>query len=876
MNKTTKLLLSLGTVATISGAAISTVSCGHIKPEDSKPFDVGLAVSPLSSLNYIKYKSAVPVANALVEGFGKQGAKHQSPLENVLKTQDIVVGYRTADSNHTITVSTRIANFARTSGTLRGVEKGMGPSITPSEDNVPFLADGVSNDHMSAHEFQLALNGLSKWSNGEMLISSNFIDAVAYITDLNTASKNVEELLSIQIGGARKFIDVQNRYALKYNTPYVNPFGYENVAVPAGLSSEARKVWTVQQQSKKRFPLQRGFKAGSTEAQEEQDIVNDIEVAARTLGIYGDQYSSHPQLTSIPTYITNQADIDLFQKRIDRTNNWNITETTAKYSVAVPGQQNILPYKVRIIPETQQGIFNFSVNGIIGNKKGLMPVNRNFVEATGGIEKFGSTINNFLTEGAFNIESTIFGANGNMMLKKNQEYWDKENTIPNSVKLFFLDDANVKVGMFEDGYISTTTLNPISVRKLFSDTKMRPLILKTGGLGTTSLMLNLDKNTNTNKNLLDLNFRRALMFALNRPQIINQSEFPFTYPEYSFLSANAGTRTDWLGPDQAVPYIYSSSTDRVKLEDGKPDLPLYSGSVSIGSGAQQMFANYGKVKDKYFDIERARIYIEKFKKANPGTNKVKIQFVHDSTDGMVNMALEIKSQLQAAFGGFVELDIKGYPKSIYTSYITQGKFDMTWKNFDYLASNKMGGLEGFFIGDGVKPEIGKSNGFSSNPTGSWTMRNLLEDLKVSKYGENESQYKARLNISDVNWDRIKLLSKMDPSKGDLASQRSSLIKRLNMFLNVIKEDDLNDQDIHSLYSDKFDSNVEISELMRATNIILVDQAVTLPVFRVDIVITASRISGFATQSNIGKQFDYAYDLLRKPRPDLPGMEVLAV
>ena len=240
------------------------------------------------------------------------------------------------------------------------------------------------------------------------------------------------------------------------------------------------------------------------------------------------------------------------------------------------------------------------------------------------------------------------------------------------------------------------------------------------------------------------------------------------------------------------------------------------------------------------------------------------------------MALEIKSQLQAAFGGFVELDIKGYPKSIYTSYITQGKFDMTWKNFDYLASNKMGGLEGFFIGDGVKPEIGKSNGFSSNPTGSWTMRNLLEDLKVSKYGENESQYKARLNISDVNWDRIKLLSKMDPSKGDLASQRSSLIKRLNMFLNVIKEDDLNDQDIHSLYSDKFDSNVEISELMRATNIILVDQAVTLPVFRVDIVITASRISGFATQSNIGKQFDYAYDLLRKPRPDLPGMEVLAV
>ncbi|MCK5867221.1 MAG: hypothetical protein KAG14_02390, partial [Mycoplasmataceae bacterium] len=628
MNKTTKILLSLGTVATISGAAVSTISCGHILPQDKKPFDIGLAVSPVSSLNYIKYKSAVPVANALVEGFGKQGATHQSPLENALKTQDIVVGYRTSDTNHKVTVSTRLPSFGRTSGTLRGVEKGMGMSIIPSEDNVPFLADGVSSDNLSAHEFQLALNGLSKWSNGDMLISSNFIDSIAYIADLNTGSKNVEELLSNQIAGVRKFIDVQNRYALKYNTTYINPFGYETVAIPAGLSSEAKKVWNIQQQTKKRFSLQGGFAVGSPEAIEEQKIVDDIEIAARTLGVYGDQYSSHPQITSIPSYVTKAEDMALFQKRIDRTNIWPITESTSKYMVPITGQKNISPYKVRIIPESQQGIFSYSVNGILGNKKGLMPVNRNFVEATGGIDKFGSTIENFLTEGAFNIESTIFGANGNMILKKNQEYWDKENTIPNIVKLFFLDDANVKVGLFEDGYISTTGLNPISVRKLFSNAEMRPLIVKSGGLGTTSLMLNLDKNTNTNKSLLDLNFRRALMFALNRPQIINQSEFPFTYPEYSFLSANAGTRTEWLGPDQAVPYIYSSSTDRVRLEDGKSDLPLYSGSVSIGSGARQMFANYGKLKDKYFDIERARIYIEKFKKSHPKTKSVKVQFVH--------------------------------------------------------------------------------------------------------------------------------------------------------------------------------------------------------------------------------------------------------
>ena len=875
MNKTTKILLSLGTVATISGAAISTISCGHIKPEDKKPYDIGLAVSPVSSLNYIKYKSAVSVANALVEGFGKQGATHQSPLENALKTQDIVVGYRTADSNHNIVVSTRIAAFGRTSGTLRGVKKGMGMSIIPSEDNVPFLADGVSSDHLSAHEFQLALNGMSEWSNGEKLISSNFIDSVVYTLDLNTASKNVEELLSLQLGGARKFIDVQNKYALKYNIPYSNPFGYESIDMPSGLSTEAKKVWTNQRQTTKRFKLQRGFAVGSAKAIEEQKIVDEIEVAARTLGIYGDQYSSHPQITSTPVYINNKDDVELFNKRIARTSGWSITEATAKYKFAVQGQQEMMPYKVRIIPETQQGIFSFSVNGILGNKKGLMPINRNFVESTGGIEKFGSTIENFLTEGAFNIESTIFGANGNMMLKKNQKYWDKENTIPNSVKLFFLDDANVKVGLFEDGYISTTRLNPISVRKLFSNAEMRPLVVKSGGLGTTSLMLNLDKNTNTNKNLLDLNFRRALMFAINRPRIINQSEFPFTYPEYSFLSANAGTRTDWLGPDQAVPYIYSGSTDRVKLKDGKPDLPLYSGSVSMGSGAQQMFANYGKVKDKYFDIERAKIYLNKFRQAHPGTKSVKVEFVHDSTDGMVNMALEIKSQLKDAFGGFVELDIKGYPKSIYDSYITQGKFDMTWKNFDYLANNKMGGLEGFLVGDGVRPDIGKSNGFSSNPAGSWTMRDLIKDLSSSKYGENESQYLTRLGISQTNWDRIKLLSKLDASKGDSASQRSSLIKRLNMFLNVIKEDEPSDADIHSLYSPKFDTNVEISELMRAMNIIIVDQAVTLPVFRVDIFITASRISGFVVESNIGKQFDYAYDLLRKPRPDLPGMEVLA-
>lgn len=78
-----KLLLTTATVGAVVTPIATVVSCGQ-KAEDKKPFTVGVALAPVSTLNYIKYKSATDVSSSLVESLFKGAPASGKPLDVAL------------------------------------------------------------------------------------------------------------------------------------------------------------------------------------------------------------------------------------------------------------------------------------------------------------------------------------------------------------------------------------------------------------------------------------------------------------------------------------------------------------------------------------------------------------------------------------------------------------------------------------------------------------------------------------------------------------------------------------------------------------------------------------------------------------------------
>ena len=844
-----KISLTIGSLATVAVPTATLVSCSTMSPAEEKGFTYGMAVAPVSSLNYIKYKAAVQVSSSLVEGFAKGGPNKSTAIYNYLNLPHMSLGASRGGMNI-------IDNFSYQSGTLRRYKD--------SENNLIKNSKSVNKTSIFAKEsfygtngYIFNLNGQAKWSNGEKITSSSFIDSAAYILDINTASQRISEFFGLNIKGSREFVEAQNAYAKKFGTTYKNPFGYIKNKLPENATEEMKSVWAYEVQRQDAFPLQ----LSADKAADERKYVDEIERTARGLGVWGDRYSSHPKRLAGGHF----EDFD------------ELSQYTVPY-----GNNTIKPFKIDIESNGTTQAFSFIINGILQNTQNWLPVNRRFIEETGGIDKFGIDQSHFMAEGPFKIRDMILGANGNLFLEKDENYQFANEIIPKSVKLFFQQDPVVSGSLFEDGYISSTKIDSIYTRKFFSDEKFRKLIVKKSGYGMTGFTFNLDKETNTNKYLLNPHLRKALMFAINRQEMIKVSGFDSTFPSYSLLEPTVGT-DHWSATDSGVSYGNALSSERIQYSNTFSAPAVPSSSIEA-VGMTQLFGHPDQT-DKMRNIEEAKKEFEIFKKEE-GVNSVSIEFLHNSSPMVINMALAYKSQLDEIFGGAISLDIKGLPASIYDSYISSGKFQMTWKNMDYFTHiNPFGaGVDMFLLSDGIRKNDMKSVGFTENPTGSWTLADALEYYKNHTSTESMASVKNRLGVNDSPhmqkaWDKIEELVSY-PAIPGLTTDKKELFQRQRVnafFQRRGVETDVVDltQSAYSKYAQvdpEFDTTKEIIDFVLLANRIIMDQAAVAPIFRVDVSIFIDRFPGVA-YTKCGLGLGYLYDLMRKPNPDLPGLEV---
>ena len=870
--KLKKTLLRLGAVTSVAVPVVAVVSCGT-NLEDSKPFTVGFAMDPVTSLNYLKYQSTVGFSHSVVESLTKSGPQTNSALQNAMSSIQKLTWHSGAYNEQGLSTM-----YSIYSGTLRSSAQ------TTSKTDIAFdTFDGISargtdgttvNWRKSTKIFDVNLNGKSVWANGDKLTASNFIDFVTYVLDLNTGSQFYKELIDLDISYSSEFVDAQTEYAKTFGVLYKNPFGYEETEKFKNGNLEAHE--TAYRQRESEFPLQQFASGSAADQAKERAVIAKIEHAARNLGVFGDDESSHP--------FSKRVDGDTFSKQLNaieetyqaqgRTADFSMNKDKEAYEATNSRGEKSYPYRLRFTTNMDQNAFSYVVNKL--SRSSIMPVNRRFVEQV-GVENFGLSKDKFLTEGAFDIDELTLGDRGGALFKRNPNYWDAANTIPETVRIYFQTDPIIKANLLKDGYISYTTLNAMATKDLYSNEDYRRLVTKSGGYGTTGLVFNMDKNSEGyNEAFDDPNLRKAIFYAIDREEVIKLSGFDATLPAYSITDSNYQMDYDWIARSNGVNFVstYSDQTFTPSISNGHDDVKLFPLPAQSYSANSILLGNVDKT-DQARNLDLARVYFAKFKenrRAQGKSTNVNIEFTHDSTNSLLNTGIAIQTQLKEAFGGQINLDLKGYPKSIYDSFVSQGKFSITYKNMDYLSHSEGFYVDAFFIKDAISQEDRKTMGFVSNPTGGWVFSDVVNLLENKLYGEKVDEFKTRLNITDLQWEKIKYLSE-EPSAGTPEEKVTLHKRKINSFFAKAPFDD-GSGSIQPV-DENFDSSKEIGALVVALNKIIMDQSPVIPLFVVDISISVSRMTGYKIQNKGGLySFDYAYDIFRRPRTNLPGMEAI--
>ena len=162
-----------------------------------------------------------------------------------------------------------------------------------------------------------------------------------------------------------------------------------------------------------------------------------------------------------------------------------------------------------------------------------LPVDSKVIGKYGKIDQRGtkwSLPKNYVSNGPFKLKS--WRINKNIVLLKNQDYWDAKNVKLNEVKFYPVKDNQTEERAFRSGQLHVTYTVPTNKIKVYE--KESPnLIRVTPYLGTYYLIINVRKSLFKNAKL-----REALALALDRKSLAEKVVKGGKKPAWSFTPPN--------------------------------------------------------------------------------------------------------------------------------------------------------------------------------------------------------------------------------------------------------------------------------------------------------------------------------------------------
>ncbi|PAF55209.1 hypothetical protein [Mycoplasmopsis agassizii] len=840
-----KLILGASALSVVAAAttliACSTSEGGNHpsnKTNTGLSYDLGLSTIPLNNLNYIKNKSTFIITPTFIEGFIKNGPTEE--VKNAIGGMPkLNIGVERVDVKnldqykHPTAAGTTFGNSFYPYDTF-GMTTGV---AEPTAENQSAIAIQIAGNNILSMKLR-ANNGQSTWAtykpdapgNKDSVTPQDFIDSAQYILDINSGSQYLTDFLNLNIKNAQKVVDAQNAYVKKHKVPYSDPFNRKKVV--DGKQVERENIYETPE--------------WESQVEGDEKEVEAIKQAVLGLGIYTGDFGPIDIDSIKPDEVLKPTNryADPRQTWVLDANN-EVTGTLALYA------QTKWQIRYEFEPTDPPSFFSFN-NSLTNNY--MKPVNRKFIESIGGIHFFGVSRETFIWNGAFDPSEMLLGEGGFIMLTKRDSYYSSAKTMLNRIKIFFQTQQTVKAALFEDGLIAQTNIPTTYIYRFWADPAKRTLMHKKNGFGTIGLQLNLDHNTNRVKALLDSDFRNALYFAIDRNDVLRLVGLDTSFPVVTWTAFGQAKTSDGIAVEQ-----WFENTD-VKMKDDK-SYPLQSFTYQDHLAKSYTFENVDR-SDNNFSLETARYYMDLYKKRNPNVSKVTMQYVHDSSEQHIKAGVAFQDLINKAFGGFVEIEIKGYPANVYEQFRAEGKFDLAYTNFDYFGTEYDSYIKTFIFPDGINLEDQKTIGFRQNAAGSWTYQNYFFDLENYPGGSIEEETRKRLDISEKHWNKIKELSV------------HQLIKDADGN-NIFETDEQFKDRVNSFFAYQF-TDAEKAEgwtekenfaLAASYEKIIKDAAPVIPLMEIDTEWEVSRIGGVSNTYTYSLQF--AYDFNFPPVPGLP-------
>ncbi|WP_406614691.1 hypothetical protein ACJA23_01680 [Mycoplasma corogypsi] len=715
-------------------------------------YDLGLTTQPLNSLNYVINKSVDKILPSLVDGFLKSGPTDE--LKNLLSTTkfnmttvDTSKGARTSDFDEFIASNLENLEGDDGYGLVEGrwyglhdfgIFGGTGRDSITDIKRAPtiysFANPRTPNNIMAFTGFVNKEKNV--WSNGDVITAQDLRDYFEYILDFNSGSQKIEEIKKLSIRGSEEFTNAQNEYIKKFNKPYINPWGRRKF-----IPSKIAKFRYIQDPDQQVWQSQNPG---------DETYVEAIKKAALSFGFYTGQYFLDYPNDLISDNLHLNPDFNLQADVQDFKVNDNGTEITVKLvrnPYVLPNQKYAiengkLTNKIKslagdetsftyIYDRNKTGSLTFTLFSVMQK---LYPVNRKYIEnEIGGISRFGSTPERFLTSGPFVIkpENVVLGPQGYIELFKNNSYFDRQNTISNKIKIIFSTERNINAVFFEDGYISQSYITADKILQYWNNPNLKQYLKKNGGYGTIAFAFNLDKQSNGQSYIQDQNIRNAIYYAVNRAELLKFVGWDFSLPLTTWTAYGQYRTFDGVNLE-----IYLQN-EKVKAKNNK-EFPLENYTV-IEHNAKNFNFEITDRTDKTHDVKTAEYYIDQFRKQNPNVKQVTLTFLlNASNDEHKNAALYLKDKLYKVSNGLINLDLRSLPENTFAYYVDRGQYDLVYDNFDRLGGNNVQDyVAAFMLQDETDALVAKNQGFRTNPTGGFTYARYFADIVKNHNRETE-------------------------------------------------------------------------------------------------------------------------------------------
>lgn len=257
---------------------------------------------------------------------------------------------------------------------------------------------------------------------------------------------------------------------------------------------------------------------------------------------------------------------------------------------------------------------------------GWKPQNEKAVNKYG--KKYGTASEYMVYNGPF-VSTGWTGTNLTWKLKKNNQYWDKKAVKLNVVNFSVQKTPSTDYNLYQSGKLDGAYLDPQAAKELKNHSDYR--VFKEDG--TEYLTYNVSKN----KDLANVNLRRAVSVALNRKSLA------------STVGAANTVATTFTGPQETV---------------GNTNFNKYA-----NKHLNNQYVTYNPAKAKQL-----------FNTALKQLHKSQVSFtLMGDDDDLSKRATEyVQSQLESTFGKKLTVNVRNLPKTSRVSNILSGKYDVAY------------------------------------------------------------------------------------------------------------------------------------------------------------------------------------------------------